>query len=361
MKKEAWFQFPESIATQRQGEALHQLMQENFAHLAIVAILSGLAVTGTLVLTGAAPAWLAILPLTAVAILSLALRRSRSLWPAWPQRLLLVILTWILTGATLLPAWTSGQQTTRWAVFLLAILACAALTTRPLADHLASLCVPALVAGVRILVPAVSHESLGLALALALTLLLALVIAALQFDQAMRLLHLARIAAAQQRQLDELSLRDPVTSLYHEPAFRTRLSIELARANRYKHPLCLLLIEIRVDGQLLQSRDQKASEKILASLAEALNKTLRTTDILGYAQLGRFLVALPDTTLANARIAATRIQATITRYNADSKTTLTMNCGISQHHGEALEALLLVTEARLQEAIRLGPDQMVVE
>lgn len=167
MKKEAWFQFPESIAAQRQGEALHQLMQENFAHLAIVAILSGLAVTGTLVLTGAAPAWLAILPLTAVAILSLALRRSRSLWPAWPQRLLLVILTWILTGAILLPAWTSGQQTTSWAVFLLAILACAALTTRPLADHLASLGVPALVAGVRILVPAVSHESLGLALALA--------------------------------------------------------------------------------------------------------------------------------------------------------------------------------------------------
>jgi hypothetical protein len=38
-----------------------------------------------------------------------------------------------------------------------------------------------------------------------------------------------------------------------------------------------------------------------------------------------------------------------------------MNGGISQHHGEAIEALLLVTEARMREAAQLGADQIVVE
>ncbi|NCC75306.1 MAG: diguanylate cyclase [Clostridia bacterium] len=361
MKKDAWFHFPETLAARRQGDALRPLMTENFVRLVVIAVTSGLAILVSEALAGRAPVWFAILTLWVLGLVSFAMQYLQVFWPAWPQWISLVILSWAISGVALWFALLHDQETAGWMIFSLVLMASSIFMIRPLLDSLLSLLGPGLVAVVLQLRSGSVQDQAGLPLAVVLAIFLAFVAAAIQFDQKMRYLNLVRMAAGQQRQLEELALRDPVTSLYNEPAFRTRLSVELARAIRYKHPLCLLAFEIQDAGLPLQSMDPVSSDNLLAGLAAALNKTLRTTDILGRGQDGRFLVALPDTALANARIAATRIQATLAQFSSDLGSVLTMNCGISQHHGEAIEALLLVTEARMREALQLGPDQIVVE
>lgn len=361
MKKDAWFQFPETLAARRQGDPLGQLMQENFVRMVAIAITSGLAVLASEVIAGHVPGWFVILFLWTIGLVSFALKNLQVIWPAWPHRILLLILSWAISGVTLWLATLDKQGTTGWVIFVLVLIACVVFMIRPLADQLLSLLGPGLAAIVFLLRPSSTQDQAGLPVAMVLAMVLAFVAAALQFDQKIRYLNVVQIAAGQQRQLEELALRDPVTSLYNESAFRTRLTVELARSIRYKHPLCLLSFEVQDGGLPLKAMDPMSVDTLLAGLAAALNKTLRTTDILGRGQDGRFLVALPDTTLANARIAATRIQATLTQFNSDTGSALTMTCGISQHHGEAIEALLLVTEARMREAAQLGQDQIVVE
>jgi diguanylate cyclase (GGDEF)-like protein len=361
MKKDAWFYFPATLATRRQGDALGQLMSGNFVRMVAIAITSSLAALVSQVLGGQQPRWLAILCLWALGLVSFAMQYFQAHWPAWPQRIILVTLGWGISGVTLWLALGQEPVITGWVIFLLVLMASTIFTLRPLADQLLSLLGPGLAAIGLLFRTSTMQNPAGLSMAAGLAMLLAFVAAMIQFDQKLLYLDLVQLAAGQQRQLEDLALRDPVTSLYNESAFRTRLSVELARAIRYKHPLCLLAFEIQEAGQPLQVMGPAAVDTLLAGLAAALNKTLRTTDILGRGQDGRFLVALPDTELTNARIAATRIQATLAQFNSDHGATLTMNGGISQHHGEAIEALLLVTEARMREAAQLGADQIVVE
>ncbi len=361
MKKEAWLHFPATLAAQRQGDALGPLMSGNFVRMVAIAITSSVAVLVSVALEGRQPSWLGILFLWALSLVSFAMQYFRAHWPAWPQRIILVTLGWGISGVTLWLALAQELEQTGWVIFLFALMASTIFTLRPLADQLLNLLGPGLVAIGLLIRSSTMQNPAGQSMTAGLAMLLAFVTAMLQLDQKMRYLDLVQLAARQQRQLEELAMRDPVTSLYNESAFRTRLSVELARAIRYKHPLCLLVFEIQEAGQPLQAMDPVAVDTLLAGLAAALNKTLRTTDILGRGQDGRFLAALPDTELTNARIAATRIQATLAQFNSGHGSALTMSCGISQHHGEAIEVLLLVTEARMREASQLGPDQIVIE
>jgi diguanylate cyclase (GGDEF)-like protein len=137
------------------------------------------------------------------------------------------------------------------------------------------------------------------------------------------------------------------------------LALELARAARYQHPLSLLIFEI--DGLSVRRRSLGSAEcdRLVAELAERLNRTLRTTDILGYTTNDHFLVILPDTPLVNARIAVVRILAMVEIFNESLDLAITLNCGLSQFQGETLESLLLITEARMYQARKIGSNQVV--
>lgn len=366
MKKNSWFSYPASITAPLQGERLHGLTIGNYTRLsAIAAALAVYVILHNWIHSGSPEQmtrWfvaLAALGLSVIVFLARSIPQGKTIWP---QRVAQVLITWAIVGVVWALAPAQDTKATVWPVFLLGLLACAALTTRPLFDQLLNLLGSILGSALYLFSTGSLTGTASLFLAAGGAAILGLYLSSLNLSAKAREIELQQLALTLRRQLDDLTLRDPVTSLYNEPAFKTRLSVETARSIRYKHPLCLLAFELQENGQeIASSGSPEHGEMIVAGLAEAMNKTLRTTDILGRGQDGRFLVALPDTELANARIAATRIQATLARFNAEKNLSITMNCGISQHHGEAIESLLLVTEARMREAVQLGPDQIVVE
>jgi diguanylate cyclase (GGDEF)-like protein len=282
-------------------------------------------------------------------------------WRALPLRIVqgkLAALIALLGLAPFLTAIGSKTLPGDWLFLVLALSGAAGLTVLPLIDALAVVFLPLI--GLALILagqsgPASWPDLLTATLAGGLAIVLSRQLTRLKF----RLHASEQTAAACQSQLEALTERDSKSALYNESATRTRLALELARAARYQHPLSLLIFEI--DGLSVRRRSLGSAEcdRLVAELAERLNRTLRTTDILGYTTNDHFLVILPDTPLVNARIAAVRILAMVEIFNESLDLAITLNCGLSQFQGETLESLLLITEARMYQARKIGSNQVV--
>ena len=364
MKKEEWFNYSEPLLAGSPDQTIQALMNSNFKNLAMLASFTGLAILleGWLSrFAGLHVVWPAVALTLIIAIVTWIIRGQKSRWSILMQRIVLLVFTLVLSGTTLAAVYTSLDGDESLFLFLLVMTATAAFTVRPLLDHLLGLLIP-IVAAFIIIGQRMPNFHIGRYLLMAaFAAIFAFILAWLQLRQKMSAIETIHLASAQRRQLDELTQRDPVTELYNDLAFESRLSIELARALRYNRPISLIAFDLYENKHPLRASGRNHFELTIASLAAILNKKMRTTDILGCNREGRFLVALPDTDLKHAQIAANRIQVTIQNYNTENSTGLTLCCGISEYHGETIEALVLVTEARMREALRLGSDQIVAE
>ena len=90
--------------------------------------------------------------------------------------------------------------------------------------------------------------------------------------------------------------------------FDTFLNKEIANANRYREPLCLLLFRL---NPLLDSDDEKTKivvmERVISKHAAKVILATRTVDTFARWNTNIFAVLMPKTTLEQARIVANRI------------------------------------------------------
>lgn len=104
--------------------------------------------------------------------------------------------------------------------------------------------------------------------------------------------------------LREMVVLDEQTGVYNLAHFKERLSEELQRGQRYKHPTSLLLIEVRGTEQL-EKEDQ---EEILLTTANFLIGNLRSVDPIFRVGTIRFAALLSETPADGAQVAADRLK-----------------------------------------------------
>jgi PleD family two-component response regulator len=106
----------------------------------------------------------------------------------------------------------------------------------------------------------------------------------------------------------ELQRDHPVTGLHRTQPLMDRVYQEWAAARRYK--LALSVILVREPG--LASADPAAWEAGASELAKKLLASVRNIDVVGhYRTRDTFLMVLPVTPLAGARVLAGRIEASL--------------------------------------------------
>lgn len=203
-------------------------------------------------------------------------------------------------------------------------------------------------------------ESAALQLVLGVLLLIAIAgLASLSLSLQRQLKTAQRLAASQAVKLNEMTDRDAETALYTDAALKARLTLEIARSRRYRHPLSIMILEVSDFAEFTRIHGRAQARRIIKDIGKLLNETLRTTDIIGYNGDARFTIVLSDTQRLQALRASERIADNLARFNAEQGTNLMTSTGISEYHGEVQESLLLVTEARLDQARKQGPNQIV--
>jgi diguanylate cyclase (GGDEF)-like protein len=81
--------------------------------------------------------------------------------------------------------------------------------------------------------------------------------------------------------LADRAARDPLTALLNHEAFHSRLSVEAARARRYRGRLALLLFDLDRFKEVNDRDGHPEGDRLLRAFASTLERTARATDVLG--------------------------------------------------------------------------------
>jgi diguanylate cyclase (GGDEF)-like protein len=170
-------------------------------------------------------------------------------------------------------------------------------------------------------------------------------------------------------ELKKLTITDPLTGLPNRRYLSERLKNELARAERYNHPLSLLMLDLDGFKECNDSRGHLYGDGILRNIADTLFQTVRSMDIVARYGGDEFIVILPETAEPLARDIAERVRGNIMRSvpvhnDADGAEThiLTASVGIVCYpdHGKTPEELLENVDQALYRAKKMGKNRTEV-
>jgi diguanylate cyclase (GGDEF)-like protein len=107
---------------------------------------------------------------------------------------------------------------------------------------------------------------------------------------------------------------DALTGVPNRRAFRHRLQREISRAERYRHPLSLVFVDVDRFKLYNDRHGHPAGDQLLIALADLLCRSVRDIDVVARCGGDEFALILPETNAAGARPAVERLLQTIRDY-----------------------------------------------
>ena len=158
-------------------------------------------------------------------------------------------------------------------------------------------------------------------------------------------------------QLLDSSIKDGLTGLCNVRHLRQRVTEEISRAGRLKHPLSLLFLDVDHFKKFNDSYGHKAGDTLLKLLAGCMFRSFRTTDLCARYGGEEFCVLMPDTALGDAYQKAERFRAEIEAASFLDEGSgplgrVTISIGVAEYprHGDTVEGLLEVADAALYDS-----------
>jgi diguanylate cyclase (GGDEF)-like protein len=172
---------------------------------------------------------------------------------------------------------------------------------------------------------------------------------------------MTRTVARQREELKRESITDGLTGLYNQRHFRARLMQEVERAERSRSEFCLLMIDVDYFKQYNDAMGHESGNDALKAVAEVLRQSLRDMDSLARYGGDELSVILPDTTIAEGKALAARINSAVRRVDLPGTNSLptgrlTLSIGgasFPHDAGSAADVILKADEA-LYAAKRAG-------
>lgn len=175
------------------------------------------------------------------------------------------------------------------------------------------------------------------------------------------------VFAAQQRRLQaatlELSVTDPLTSLFNRAQIYVALDQEVRRSRRSLRPFCLLMVDM--DGLKLinDSLGHERGDAAIRGIAGVIRRSIRTVDS-AYRYAGdEFVVLLPETDFAGAFVVAEKIRQGAEELGAvlareDAPTTVSIGLVSHPEDGSTDEELMLAVDRAMYAAKAGGKNQI---
>lgn len=164
-------------------------------------------------------------------------------------------------------------------------------------------------------------------------------------------------------QLEQANRTDGLTGVFNRRHWQHQLEQEIQRANRYQHPLSLLLFDLDKFKQLNDDYGHQGGDAVLIEVANLVSGLLRDTDAFGRYGGEEFGIILPDTDEAGALQVAHRICQTVAGHAiefAEHVIKATVSVGVATYHSQTLDGLIQHADMALYNAKRQGRNQAVV-
>lgn len=167
--------------------------------------------------------------------------------------------------------------------------------------------------------------------------------------------------------LDEshrLATIDSLTSLLNRRAFRGAMDLELARAGRWHLPLALMLLDVDHFKSINDRFGHATGDRVLAAIGAALRREIRSVDVAARWGGEEFVVALANTSLADATGVAERIRCALEEIDVtvdDVRVPISASIGLTVvRDADDLDALVERADHAMYGAKSAGRNRVVV-
>lgn len=179
-----------------------------------------------------------------------------------------------------------------------------------------------------------------------------------------KLAELIEIRADRARALRQVMEKDSLTGLLNHARFKDHLNLELARADRTKTPLSIIMIDLDHFKSVNDTYGHQAGDEVIQTLAHSLRGALRRTDIISRYGGEEFAVILLDTPVASAHNVMDKIRsafANITFEAEHLEYSVTLSAGIATHvQGISADDILKQADDALYQAKKKGRNRVEI-
>ncbi|WP_341936740.1 GGDEF domain-containing protein [Marinimicrobium sp. C2-29] len=157
------------------------------------------------------------------------------------------------------------------------------------------------------------------------------------------------------------ALHDPLTQLPNREAYEERLALEVARWQRYGHPLTLAVCDVDNFKRINDRFGHLAGDRVLKVITRAIGRRLREVDFFGRYGGEEFVLLMPDTSAASALgvldDVRTALADTAFHYRKEPLT-ITVSIGISEfREGDSADQVFGRADQALYSAKAAGRNQ----
>ena len=171
---------------------------------------------------------------------------------------------------------------------------------------------------------------------------------------------------AQKEHFRALAQTDGLTGLPNFRSFHARLEEEVARADRYAHPLSCAMVDLDGLKEINDRLGHAAGNRAIQGLADAVREELRDTDFAARYGGDEFVVLLPQTSEAQGALFAERLRRRLLEVSQDAGLPVRASIGVAAltpdevGASDASEDLLRRADEALYKAKRSGRDRVEV-
>jgi diguanylate cyclase (GGDEF)-like protein len=111
--------------------------------------------------------------------------------------------------------------------------------------------------------------------------------------------------------LGSLAVTDALTGVFNHRYFQEQITVEIMRAERYKHPLSLLILDVDYFKTYNDQFGHLEGDRVLKHIAWVIKENVRQVDIICRYGGDEFVVILPYTDVKGAAAAAEKIRKSV--------------------------------------------------
>jgi diguanylate cyclase (GGDEF)-like protein len=189
-------------------------------------------------------------------------------------------------------------------------------------------------------------------------------------------MHNARMYA----EIEKMSVTDPLTGLYNYRYFYRRLGAELARSQRYHHPLSIIMIDLDDFKKINDQCGHLSGDRVLREAALTIRRNIRCYDepmVLKGGELDiisryggeEFIIIQPDTPLTGGLVCAERLRKMLETEtgarcglpcNENSPQRITGSFGVAAYcAGDTMESIIKRADSAMYQAKEQGKNRVI--
>ncbi len=149
--------------------------------------------------------------------------------------------------------------------------------------------------------------------------------------------------------IERISITDALTGCFNYHYFQQIIDQEIIRANRYHHPLSLIILDLDLFKALNDRWGHMKGNEVLKTVSAVIANTVRQTDILVRYGGDEFVILLPETDIAGAVKEAERVRREVQKrcvFTWDTEmVNLTISVGVAGVSKPPMDKTVLLEKA----------------